>query len=172
MIARPEYKTTRWPQPNDGDRWQRRHRVPVDQIALAWAIFLGRVPWSYFATLTFRKPATRELASREAFWWCGLAAHLHRARFQWVYAIERQTSGSWHAHVLITEIRGVHWGASCRAWLQRNGFANVRSIDDVPGMTFYTTKASATNGEIVISDLLRPDHFTLEPVVRVRLIPE
>src|SRR5467141_3801188 len=71
----------------------------------AWATFLGRLPWRYFATLTFspRKVAkvSKQLADKEVQAWVSLLERMMRSPLGWLYSLERDVSGRWHSHVLV-----------------------------------------------------------------------
>jgi hypothetical protein len=146
-------------------------------LATAWATFLGRVPWEWFITLTFdpkrRFPISRDLASREAFWWCGLVGQVYRIPVAWVYAIERTSTGSHHVHVLFV---GLHhnprWTPVVEPWRERNGsVVDVRRVNDIDGVALYTTKSVAAHGEVVWSDTLSRYRKSLARVVTVPLVP-
>ena len=76
------FTTTQWPVTREA-RWSGRYRLRGDALSRAWGVFLGRVPWELFVTLTFDPkrvfPASERRASREAFRWCNDTAHTFRS---------------------------------------------------------------------------------------------
>src|SRR5262245_38925845 len=141
---RTSVATTRWPTPNIGVDWNGRLRVHGPRLRLAWAEFLGRIPWERFTTLTFDPkrvfPVSRERADREVFWWLGVSGHIIRRPIGWVYAVERHASGQWHAHALT--VGGGHaaeWRVASDLWRVRNGLADIRPVDSIDGAALYTS---------------------------------
>jgi hypothetical protein len=128
-----------------------------DALKQAWADFLGRIPWEVFVTLTFDPKRVfdvdRELAMKEARWWCGEVSRLVRKPVAWVIAPERGHGGRWHAHVLLAGLPSMGIGRAPEAiWRQRNGYIDVDRVTDVDVAALYTTKAAALTGDIELSD--------------------
>jgi hypothetical protein len=155
--------TSKWPVQQTGDDWRRRHRLGRNHVQAAWAEYLGQLAWQLLITLTFDPdkvfPVDQNRASREAFAWCNETARIYRRPLGWVYATERGRSGLWHAHVLIIGAPSVGGEASklpeaAGMWTARNGKIDVRRVDDVQGITLYTTKQAAASGNLVWSDTL------------------
>jgi hypothetical protein len=167
--------TTRWPLPFEHDRWAQRTRGTPDTLAAAWASFLGHIPWQWFVTLTFdptrRFPVTRELASREAYRWCGLVGYTYRNPVAWVYAIERHKSGSHHAHVLLVGlVEKANVTAAVELWRERNGRVYAQPVAGTSRLTLYATKSASADGEIVLSDTLERYRTRLAPNITVGLV--
>jgi hypothetical protein len=124
-------------------------------VRLAWASYLGGLPWQLGSTLTFDPkkvfPVNRERASREAFWWVGLVAHICRRQVISAYVIERGDGGLWHVHALLGNVGRPNRRTLEGVWRTRNGHAVVKRVCDVPGIALYTTK-QAVDGEVVVSD--------------------
>lgn len=153
----PRLATQRWPAPVSNDRWSGRCKLRNAELARAWQTFLVRVPWEMFATLTFDgdriSDVGSELASREAFWWCGAVAHLLRRPVGWAYVVERGRCGSWHAHALLAGAGTARWIVPKAIWRVRNGHIDLSPVTDVTGVASYTSKWM-TDDEIVLSDTL------------------
>lgn len=151
-------RTTRWPVPSFSDRWESRSHAGGSDLSRVWADYLGRLRWEWFVSLTFDPkrvfPVSRELGSREAFWWCGTLGHIYRRPAAWVYVVERSPSGAWHAHALIIGIGAPRWLAAAEAWRTRNGMIDIQPVADIGRVTLYSTKTLADGGEIVLSDTL------------------
>jgi hypothetical protein len=139
-------------------RWSSRQRLKNRQLSDLWGKFLSRIPWEYFATLTFDPsrvfPVDRELADIEAFWWCGFVGHVLRRPLGWAYAAERGTNGQWHAHALIVGAGVSQLDVASDAWRARNGIVDIQSVHDSSGIAFYASKSVAVDGEVVLSDTL------------------
>jgi hypothetical protein len=169
--------TTRWPAPNTGADWSQRLRVNGPELRLAWAEFLGRIPWDMFTTLTFDSkrvfPVGRELADREVFWWLSVAGHIFRRPIGWVYVVERHASGLWHGHALVSGAgAAASWKVASDIWRVRNGLADIQRVDSIEGAALYTSKSVAVDGEVVLSDTLsRYQRLAPAPMV-VRLTPD
>jgi hypothetical protein len=137
------------------DDWRKRPRLHGRVLAEAWGRYLGRLPWQFSATLTFDPkrvfPVSRDLASREAFWWTGLVAHLCRRQVISAYVIERGESGLWHVHALLGNAGRPNRRTLEGVWRMRHGHAAIKLVNDVAGIALYTTKM-ATSGDVVISD--------------------
>jgi hypothetical protein len=91
------------------DDWRLRERLRGQAAARTWAAYLGRIPWQFSAALTFDCkrvfPVSRDLASKEAFNWLCLVAHLSRRPVAWAYVMERSRGGLWHAHACMAYLR-------------------------------------------------------------------
>ncbi len=144
------------------DDWRERDRLRGRELVRAWGGYLGRIPWQLSATLTFDPkrvfPVSRDLASREAFWWVGLVARLCRRPVGWAYSVERGKSGLWHAHALLVDAGRPNRETLEKVWLMRNGHAVVKLVRDVIGISLYTTK-QAIDGEVVLSDTVTLARF-------------
>lgn len=161
---------------DDKDDWRERDRLRGVAIAGAWNDYLGRIPWQLAATLTFDPkrvfPVSRELASREAFWWLGLLARVCRRPVAWAYVTERSTNGLWHAHAVLADAGRPNRRTLESVWRMRNGHARIKPVHSVVGIALYTTK-QATDGEVVLSDTVTRARFrTLAPVTVVPLSGE
>lgn len=159
----PRLTLSSWPTPMTDEHWAGRLRLGGKQLQAAWGMWIGLVQWEIFASLTFDEKriggVSRELADREVFAWLGCVAYLYRQPATWVYVVERGRGGHWHAHALIVGVRAPSWSAPVEVWRERNGIADVRPVSDVPGVALYSTKSTALDGEVVLSDTLRLDHF-------------
>lgn len=155
--AGPRLAQRRWRTPLRDERWRGRLRVSGTELQQRWAEFLGRLPWEWFVTLTFDPkrvfPVGRTVASREAFWWCGLASHVLRKQLGWAYAVERGYGGAWHAHVLVLAVGNSPLTGPTAAWKQRNGLVDARRVTDCRGAALYTAK-DIVDDEVVLSDSL------------------
>lgn len=144
------------------DDWRERARLHGRELPRAWGKWFGRIPWEVFATLTFDTkvvfPVSRELASREAFWWLGLVAHLCRRPVAWAYVVERGKSGLYHVHAVLVGAGRPNRKTLESVWRMRNGQAVVKPVRDVTGIALYTTK-QATDGEVVLSDTVTLTRF-------------
>lgn len=151
------YRTTHWPDPRPGASWDQRSKASADDLPRMWAQFLGRVPWTMMATLTFDPrrvfPVGQLRASREAWQWLEYVAWIHRRPVAWCYAPERGQSGTWHVHVLLTDLREHELQPAVAAWEVRNGHVHVTSVFAGSGAVLYATKTSR-GSELVLSDTL------------------
>jgi hypothetical protein len=142
--------------------WRRRRGLNGKGLVEAWGGYLGRLPWQFSGTLTFDPkrvfPVSRDLASKEAFWWVGLVAHLCRRPVISAYATERGNSGLWHVHVLLGNAGRPNRRTLEGVWRMRHGHAAIKRVHDVAGIALYTTKR-ATDGEVVISDTVKLPMF-------------
>lgn len=158
---REHWTTTRWPTIVCDD-WSGRTRLRGDELSRVWGEWIGRIPWEIFVTLTFDSERgfrlSRDMASREAFWWLGLVARLCRKPLAWAYAIERGKSGLWHVHALIMGAGEPNWSTLEGVWRMRNGMAVAKPVHSVAGIALYTTK-QATGGEVVLSDTVTLTRF-------------
>jgi len=167
------YRTTSWPSPRSNDRWEDRTWADPWVLHRAWGEFIGRIPWEWFVTLTFdpkrRFPVSRELASREAFIWCGLVGLAYRRAVTWVYAVERNASGLHHVHVLAAGLPNPRWSVVVEVWRERNGrMVDIREVSyEPPRLALYACKSAASDGEIVLSDTVERYRKELagEPIV-------
>jgi excisionase family DNA binding protein len=154
-------------------RWRGRLRLRGGKLENAWSEFLGRIPWQFFATLTFdparRESVGAELASKEAFGWLCLVAYLCRRPIAWAYAVECSRNGFWHAHALIEGAGDPNLETLKSTWHMRNGQADLARVYDVPGVALYTAKGAA-QGEVVVADTLTPARFNVSGGVVVPLV--
>ena len=134
-------------------------RLTGAHLREAWGSFLGRIPWQWFATLTFdptrSRPASRAVVEREATWWARLVAKMARWPVGWVCAPERGRGGLWHGHLLLLG-PSQDWSpaAACPVWQARNGRIDLRPVQHAPGIALYTSKEAATAGTIILSETL------------------
>ncbi len=144
------------------DDWRNRNSLRAGQLVRAWGGYLGRIPWQLSATLTFDPkrvfPVSRDLASRETFWWACLVARLCRRPVAWAYVVERGRSGLWHAHAVLVDAGRPNRKTLESVWRMRNGHAVVKPVRDVIGIALYTTKL-AIDGEVVLSDTVTLARF-------------
>jgi ferredoxin len=134
-------------------------RLPYGQIAAAWGSYFGRIPWTVMVTLTFDQkrvfPVPMALAESEAEDWCQFVAHMFRRPVGWLIGLERHKSGSWHAHLLLTDVRAVELGALVQCWKIRNGdMVDVQDVTNARGAVVYASKNAAAAGNIIVSDTL------------------
>ena len=134
-------------------------RLTGARLRDAWGSFLGRIPWQWFATLTFDPilvfPVSRAVVEREATWWGRLVAKMVRRPVGWVCAPERGRGGLWHGHMLLLG-PSQNWSpaAARPVWEARNGRIDLRPVQHAPGIALYTSKEAATAGTIILSDTL------------------
>ena len=159
-----------------GRNWRDRNRTSTTAIADAWSGWIGRIPWTVFATLTFDPsrvfPVTRERASRKTFAWVNLAGYLTRRPVAWVYVVEQGRTGLWHAHAVATGVSAPQAKVLTSVWRARNGHADARKVVDGSGIALYMTK-DVGKSEVVLSDTLTATDFSNLPAgsVRVHLDP-
>jgi len=150
---------SRWAGPIEDDRWEARTRINARRaLRLGWARYLAKFDWQVMATLTFdprrcEHPGEAH-ASRETFWWCGLASRLCRRPVGWAYAVEGGGGGWLHAHALLAGCPENLWPAISGAWSARNGRIDLRMVDDREGAAHYLCKSIGPNGEVVLSDTI------------------
>ncbi len=149
--------------------WRKRPRLRGDELVRAWGVFLGRIPWQFFATLTFREAVSFELASEEAFGWLCVAAYLCRRPVVWAYAVERGRDKLWHVHVVIAGAGEPNLKTLAANWYMRNGNADIKHVYEAQGAAMYTTK-DGDLGEVVLSDTLTPARFKAAASVVVPLV--
>jgi hypothetical protein len=169
--------TSWWPDARAGGTWGTRIRPRRNELAAAWASFLGRVPWTFMATLTFDpkrvRSANQGRANRDAFWWCCLLGKMYCRPISWVYVTERHRSGRWHAHVLITGLTRAEANDAAEVWRAARGIAHVQGVYDGKGAVFYVAKDEAKQvpyrSEIVISGDIIAFKDQLRPEITVQL---
>lgn len=175
-----ERLATRWPLHYDTENDWRHGRLRRPAVHIAWAQWLGRLPWELFVTLTFDPkkafPVDRDTASREAVRWCNDTNHWYRTSLGWIVAPERGTSGQWHAHALMIGVPRTGGDVSrlpeaAGMWRARNGSIRVDPIDRVSGVTLYTTKQAAVAGSVVLSDTMQRYRGVLAADTLVSLCP-
>jgi hypothetical protein len=168
--------TMYWPVVPAKDRADIRIAATAALLDEAWAKFLGLVPWRYFVTLTFspRKvpKVSKDLADKEVFTWVSLLERMMRRPVGWLYSLERDRSGRWHAHVLVTDdVRRRAVSAANSVWAFRNGRAHLKIVWTGHGAVLYTTKDSRRDAEVVPSPQLHSYLDRLRGETVVRLVP-
>ena len=153
-----QVRTTRWPDERPGGEWRTRIRLPSDDLARAWAHFLGRVPWAAMVTLTFDLkrifPVGQTRASREAWWWCCSLGRIFRRPVAWLYTTERGRSGAWHAHALVAGLSVAEVNSAANMWRVGTGLADVREVWDGQGAVRYVSKRIRYDTEVVFSETI------------------
>jgi hypothetical protein len=120
------------------------------QLADAWAEFLGRWPWCWFATLTFRYETHPEKAKKIFLHWIN---NLNRSIFGcrytrrstegviWALALEYQRRDVVHFHALIggipESVSKAYWA---HLWKKMAGHAKLLTYDPTKGARFYVSK--------------------------------
>lgn len=144
-------------------------------LSEAWGTFLGRVPWQLFVTLTFdpiQWPSVdKQLAMKEAIWWCQQTSRLVRRPLAWALAAERGRGGRWHAHVLLVGLPDGLGGGPEAMWRQRNGHLDVKEVWRSDRLSVYATKQAALEGDVELSDTLRRYRDVLTAGPSVDLYP-
>jgi hypothetical protein len=120
----------------------------------AWAQLLGRWPWDWFITLTFKDPVHPEQA-RKYFdrWLTRLDLERRLLGFfdqvdglVWARGIERQQRGVLHFHVLLSNVGELRYRVARDHW--PHGFVWVQRIRRVEDVTAYLAKYVAKGGEV------------------------
>ena len=146
---------TIWVEPDDD--WRERRRLSGDVLHRAWGEVLGRILWEVFVTLTFNpkivRNVSRELASREAFWWLCHVARLRRRPVMWACAVERHKTEGWHIHAVLENLGRPSWKNLLGAWHERNGHAHVEPVYSRTGIAMYMTKQVGYS-EVMLSDTI------------------
>jgi hypothetical protein len=151
-------------------------RLRGTELEQAWGDFLGGVPWELFATLTFDprrwRSVDRNLAVKEATWWCHQVGRLTRRPVAWLIAPERHHSGSWHAHALLVGLPPAGLGDAPEVmWQQRCGRIDIRNVYAGRQVVVYATKSAALNACVEFSDTLKRYRGHLNEVPRAALFP-
>ena len=138
----------------------------------AWVRFLGRWPWDWFATLTFRDCPHPERADKLFRVWVsklnrklyGVRWSTHGHALRWARATEYQRRGSIHFHVLIggdglADQRRLSW---MDEWHKLGGMARIEVPDVTDAVLTYCAKYVTKQGQIDLSDSLgRPAQLGL-----------
>ncbi len=145
---------TRWPTITAASA-----RAKGQRVHKAWGHVLGRLPWEWFVTLTFRQRGgfglDRRTALRRGRNWCQRDLEgLLRKPIGWVIAAERGRGGGWHCHALLLGLDARKIGLPLEIWRTRNGRADARSVYDAHGIALYTSKEAADQGEAAFSEHL------------------
>jgi hypothetical protein len=151
-------------------------RLRGTDLEQAWGDFLGGVPWELFVTLTFDpkrwRSVDRNLAVKEATWWCYQVGRLTRRPVAWLIAPERHQSGSWHSHVLLVGLPPAGLGGAPEAmWKQRCGRIDVRNVYAGRQVVVYATKSAALAACVELSDTLKRYRPAVNAAVGVALYP-
>jgi len=130
-----------------------RASVPLGkntELVDAWAKFLGRWSWDWFATMTFPKPVHPEAADKCFRLWISKINRTIGGQVRWVRALELQRREVIHYHALlgsggVSELRRLSW---MDKWSHIAGWARIeppRSDVEVRG---YCAKYTAKGGEV------------------------
>jgi hypothetical protein len=148
-------RTTQWQKFGMRPNTSGRVRVQGAMLLLAWADFMGTIPWDLLVTLTFDPkrvfPVSSARAEKETLAWCGLVGWTFRRPVAWLIALERHQSGQWHAHVLLAGLPN-DIAPLAQLWTLRNGEINVQVVSNSVGAVLYSTKEAALSGAIILSD--------------------
>jgi hypothetical protein len=110
-------------------------------LAEAWGEFLGRFPWDWFCTLTFRDPVPSFTAHRRFEYF---ARDLERAAGQpiaWFRGDEYgPRGGRLHIHALIANVANLDRFTWMARWENRNGYARIFIFDPTQGAAYYCAK--------------------------------
>jgi len=169
-----QVRTTRWPDERRGGEWRTRIRLPINELARAWAQFLGRIPWAAMVTLTFDLkrvfPVRRARASREAWWWCCSLGGIFRRPVAWLYVTERGRSGAWHAHALVAGLSVAEVNVAAEMWRVGRGIADVRDVWKGDGAVLYVAKGVPYRAEIAFSETIEVyrDRLRDDSIIQLR----
>jgi len=135
---------------------------PQSALVQAWATFLGRWSWDWFATLTFRGEVHPEAADKRFRVW---VSKINRALYgprwwkhgqgvRWVRALETQRRGVIHYHALlggvgVDELRRLSW---MDEWNRLAGYARIEPPADGAAVRGYCAKYVAKGGEVDVWD--------------------
>jgi hypothetical protein len=136
----------------------RRTYTPLDPLSEAWADFLGRWPWDWFGTHTFRVETHPEAAdkvfrvfvskiNRRLY---GVRWNKHKRGIRWVRALELQRRGVIHFHTLmggagLSELRRLEW---MDLWNELAGYARITQPENSDAVRRYCAKYVIKGGEI------------------------
>jgi hypothetical protein len=154
----------------------------------AWAEFLGRWPWDWFTTHTFRSSRYKHPEAADKvfrLWISKLNRHLYGPRWYkraggvwWARASEPHQSGALHFHALIggpglAELNRMDWMdchakkrgiPSCeRCWYCLAGFARIEQPWADGAVRNYCSKYTAKGGMIDLGGPLRSALFQASP---------
>jgi hypothetical protein len=149
--------------------WRGRTRLRGGDLERAWGEFLGRLPWQYFVTLTFRNEVNLDLASKEAYRWLCLVGYLCRRPIVWAYAIEISRNQMPHVHAVIEGAGDPNLKTLAATWQMRNGHADIARVYDARRVALYSTKQAA-RGDVVLSDTLTPTRLKTAASITVPLV--
>jgi hypothetical protein len=131
-----------------------------EQLRDGWVELLGRKPWEWFVTLTFREDRVHEERAEKSFrYWVAQvnnAAFGRRWRRQgkgvlWARATEWQRRGSVHFHALVAGGVGhVKRLALMKEWEDIAGWARIRPVRRQDLVAKYVTKYVAKGGDIEV----------------------
>lgn len=124
----------------------------------AWAGFLGRWSWDWFATLTFRSDVHPEAAAKRFHVWesrinrqlYGRRWSKHGRGIRWVRASESQRRGVIHFHAMIggpkvDELRRLSW---MDEWADLAGWARIEPPRSAVAVQWYCAKYVVKGGEV------------------------
>lgn len=142
--------------------------VTGDQLAAAWADFLGKFTWQWFCTFTFREASHPEAADKVFRLWCNeLNRSLYGKRWAskpeagvyWVRALEWQKRDVLHYHALMADVADLNATERRLSWMDRwnelAGFATIERPKGRVAVSNYVSKYVAKGGEIDLSANLR-----------------
>jgi hypothetical protein len=104
----------------------------------AWGEWLGGFSWDHFATLTFVYDSQAEAALREFGRWIRRLEQRAQRRVSWFFALEPDSGGQLHIHVLLAGTDRVGVGGLRGAWL--NGKSHIARYQSHGGAARYVTK--------------------------------
>ena len=156
--------------------------APISAVGLqdGWIELLGRVPWEWFATLTFREeisPAAADkrfrtlisMGNREIY---GPRWSKKRKGIIWARAIETQRRGVIHMHALLSGVGGLSPLSFRLRWNELSGFSKIELPRNSLAVRRYVTKYVRRGGEIDIGGCwprsLIPASLPSPPEVRAR----
>jgi hypothetical protein len=131
---------------------------PMEELQDAWVGFLDRVPWQWFATLTFRDEVHPEAAdkrfkhlismgNREIY---GPRWAKKRKGIIWARAIETQRRGVIHMHALLSGVDELNPLTFMLRWSELSGFSKIEPVRCSLAVRQYVTKYVRKGGEIDI----------------------
>lgn len=124
------------------------------RLRYAWGEWLGPIPWSHFATLTFAREPTIEGALRQYRRWIRRLEQRAQRKVYSFRVAERSGGGILHYHALILGTDALSAPAIQLAWSA--GRAQVSPYDASRGAAYYVSKDVATSPDYDV-DLPRPD---------------
>lgn len=144
--------------------------LPSQQSELleAWVEFLGRWPWDWFGTLTFRGDAIHPESADKRFrvWVSKINRNLFGPRWskhgqgvRWVRALEFQRRDVLHFHVLLgaqglSDLMRLSW---MDEWDKLAGWARIEAPKSQRRVTGYCAKYVAKGGELDLGGPLSND---------------
>ena len=130
-------------------------------LSEAWADFLGRWSWEWFATLTFRQDAVHPERAEKLFrvWIARVNAAAFGPRWRrqgksvlWARGTEFQRRGTVHFHVLMSRVGNVRRLSMMDEWKDLAGWARIRPVKAQDRVRKYVSKYATKGGEIDLSD--------------------